>query len=261
MADPRDGYTALLPHVIAIARRAGAAIMPYFRGVYATTHKEDRSPVTDADHAADAAIKPALAALLPGVPVITEESVAAAPPPEAIRRGRCWLVDPLDGTKEFVAHRDEFTVNIALIEGAQPVLGVLYVPPRDVIYAAAGPGTAAKSVGAEAPRPIVARAAPLSGLVVAHSRSHDKRNDLEAFLAPFRVAERIVMGSALKFGLIAEGKADLYPRLGPTSEWDTAAGQAIVEAAGGSVTDHSGRALAYGKAGFRNPPFVARGRT
>jgi 3'(2'), 5'-bisphosphate nucleotidase len=252
---------ALLPRVVAIARQAGAAIMPYFRGEYATAQKEDRSPVTDADHAADAAIKPALAALLPGVAVVTEESVAAAPAPETLAEARYWLVDPLDGTKEFVAHRAEFTVNIALIEKGRPVLGVLHVPAENVTYAAAGPGTAVKIAGEGAPERIAARAAPAEGIVVAHSRSHNKWNDLEAFLAPYRIADRIVKGSALKFGLIAEGTADLYPRLGPTSEWDTAAGQAILEAAGGSVADHQGRPLGYGKAKFRNPPFVARGKT
>jgi 3'(2'), 5'-bisphosphate nucleotidase len=223
---------ALLPHVVAIARRAGAAIMPYFRGDYVTSHKEDRSPVTDADHAADAAIKPALAALLPGVAVVTEESVASAPTPEALGASRYWLVDPLDGTKEFVAHRAAFTVNIALVEKGRPVLGVLHVPAANVTYAAAGAGTAMKIEGEDAPQPIAARASPPGGLVVAHSRSHNKWNDLEQFLAPYKVADRIIMGSALKFGIIAEGRADLYPRLGPTSEWDTAAGQAILEAAG-----------------------------
>jgi 3'(2'), 5'-bisphosphate nucleotidase len=251
---------SLLPPVIAIARRAGAAIMPFFQGVYATAHKDDHSPVTDADHAADAAIKPALAALLPGVPVVTEESVAGAPSPATLAQERFWLVDPLDGTKEFIAHRAEFTVNIALVERGRPVLGVLLVPPTDLVYAAAGPGTAVMLENGGPARAIAARSAPSAGLVVAHSRSHSRRDDLETFLAPFRVAGRIVMGSALKFGLIAEGRADLYPRLGPTSEWDTAAGQAILEAAGGSVLDLEGRPLGYGKPRFLNPPFVARGR-
>lgn len=251
---------ALLPLVVAIARRAGGAIMPYFRGAYVTAHKDDRSPVTDADHAADAAIKPALAALLPGVAVVTEESVASAPAPESLAQLRYWLVDPLDGTKEFVNHRAEFTVNIALVEQGRPVLGVLHLPAENITYAAAGPGTAVKIVGEGPPERIAARAAPAEGLVVAHSRSHNKWNDLEQFLAPYRVAARVIKGSALKFGLIAEGSADLYPRLGPTSEWDTAAGQAILEAAGGSVADHEGRPLVYGKPRFRNPPFVARGR-
>lgn len=251
---------ALLPDIIAIARRAGAAIMPYFRGVYATARKDDRSPVTDADHAADAVIKPALAALLPGVPVVTEESVASAPTPEALAQARYWLVDPLDGTKEFVADREDFTVNIALVEARRPILGVLHVPVRDLIYAASGPGTAVKIAGEGPARPIAARAAPAEGVVVAYSRSHEKRHDVEQFLSRHRVAERVIMGSAAKFGLIAEGRVDLYPRFGPTSEWDTAAGQAILEAAGGSVTDHAGVPLGYGKPGFLNPPFIAKGR-
>ena len=246
--------------MIAIARRAGAAIMPYFRGVYVTDHKDDHSPVTDADHAADAVIKPALAALLPGVAVVTEESIALAPSPESLARLRYWLVDPLDGTKDLVAQREEFTVNIALVEGGRPVLGVLYVPPQDILYAAAGSGTAVKFEGSGAPRPIAARAAPAAGIVVTHSRSHANRNDLDEFLAPYTVTGRMILGSAYKFGLIAEGSAYLYPRLGPTSEWDTAAGQAILEAAGGSVTDHAGKVLGYGKPKFHNPGFIAKGR-
>lgn len=253
-------YSALLPHVVAIARRAGDAIMPFFRGTYATDHKDDHSPVTDADHAADAVIKPALAALLPGVAVVTEESIAAAPTPESLANLRYWLVDPLDGTKEFVAHRKEFTVNIALVEGKWPVLGVLHVPVENVTYAAAGPGTAVKIEGDSPPRPIAARAMPAAGIVATHSRSHATRDELARYLADYTVVESIVIGSALKFGLIAEGRADLYPRFGPTSEWDTAAGQAILEAAGGSVADHAGKRFTYGKPRFRNPPFIARGR-
>jgi 3'(2'), 5'-bisphosphate nucleotidase len=254
------GLAALLPDVIAIARAAGAAIMPFFGGEFATAHKEDRSPVTDADHAADVVIKPALAAILPGVAVVTEESVAKAPAPESLAQKRFWLVDPLDGTKEFVSRRPEFTVNIGLIEDGRPVLGVLLVPPTGVVYAAAGPGTATRIEQDGASRPIAARPAPAAGIVVAHSRSHSARQDLDAFLAPYRVAERLILGSALKLGLIAEGRADLYPRFGPTSEWDTAAGQAILEAAGGTVLDFEGRPLGYGKPRFLNPGFIARGR-
>jgi 3'(2'), 5'-bisphosphate nucleotidase len=254
-------YAALLPHVVAIARRAGDAIMPFYRGTYATDHKADESPVTDADHAADAVIKPALAALLPGVAVVTEESIASAPSAESLANARYWLVDPLDGTKEFVAHRKEFTVNIALVEGRWPVLGVLHVPVENVTYAAAGSGTAVKIEGNAAPRAIAARAMPAIGIVATHSRSHATRDALARYLADYKVADSIVIGSALKFGLIAEGRADLYPRFGPTSEWDTAAGQAILEAAGGAVVDHAGNRFAYGKPGFRNPPFIARGRS
>src|SRR5262249_41063083 len=160
---------------------------------------------------ADAAIKPMLAGLLPGVAVVTEESIAAAPAPETLAEARFWLGDPLDGTKEFVANREEVTVNIALIEGGAPILGVNPVPATNLSYAAAGAATAVKISGETPPQPIGARAAPSTGLVVAHSRSHNSRDDLEAFLRPYRVAERVVIGSALKFGLIAEGRADLYP--------------------------------------------------
>ncbi len=260
MSDTSSLLAALLPPVVAIARRAGAAIMPFFRGDYATTHKDDRSPVTDADHAADAVLKPALAALLAGVPVVTEESVAAAPDPAALAQARFWVVDPLDGTKEFLAGRDEFTVNIALVEAGRPVLGVLFVPVTGIAYAAAGAGTAVKIKGTGAPLPIAARPLPAQGIVAAHSRSHSTRAELDDYLARFAVGERRILGSALKFGLIAEGLVDLYPRFGPTGEWDTAAGQAIVEAAGGSVLDQSGAPLRYGKPRFLNPGFVARGR-
>jgi 3'(2'), 5'-bisphosphate nucleotidase len=249
----------LLPAVIDIARRASAAIMPFFRTEYAVHRKEDRSPVTAADHAAEAVIKPALQRLLREVPVVAEESVAAAPAAEALARMRFWLVDPLDGTKEFVSGRDEFTVNIALIENERPVLGVMAVPARDQIYAAAN-GEAFVQRGSDAPSRIKARVPPPSGLVVAHSRSHADRDKLEQFLAAYPVAERIISGSALKLGWIAEGAVDLYPRLGPTMEWDTAAGHAILDAAGGSITDAAGEPLRYGKPGFRNPPFIARGR-
>ncbi len=251
---------SLTEAAIAIARRASGAIMPFFRGAHGVEHKADRSPVTEADRASEAIIKPALEALLPGVPVVAEESAAQAPNAGTLAQTRFWLVDPLDGTREFVAGREEFTINIALIERARPILGVLHAPALGATYAAAGPGTATKRLGDEPARPIAARAAPEAGLLVAYSRSHAKRADIDEFLKPYRVAERIVAGSALKFGWLAEGRADFYPRLGPTMEWDTAAGQAILEAAGGSVCDMQGRPLAYAKPDFRNTPFVARGR-
>jgi 3'(2'), 5'-bisphosphate nucleotidase len=250
----------LIEAAIVIARQGGGAIMPYFRGAYGVGNKADRSPVTDADHAAEAVIKPALTALLPGVAVVAEESAATAPNAATLAAARFWLVDPLDGTREFVAGRAEFTVNIALIERARPILGVLHAPASGDTYAAAGPGTATVRTGDAPPRPIVARAEPAAGLIVAYSRSHAKRDDIDDFLKPYRVAERLVAGSALKFAWLAEGRADLYPRLGRTMEWDTAAGQAILEAAGGSVRDLAGRALTYAKPGFENSPFIARGR-
>jgi 3'(2'), 5'-bisphosphate nucleotidase len=238
----------LLERAIDAARRAGEEILRIYASEFAVEHKADRTPVTEADHAAQRVI---LAALAPtGIPVVAEE--AALP---ATAAPRFWLVDPLDGTKEFVARRGEFSVNIALVEGDRPVLGVVYAPTTGVTYAAAE-GRATRD-GA----PIRARPAPPS-LVVVHSRSHSDSAKLQAWLDDHRVAvaERMVAGSAIKFGLIAEGTADLYPRLGPTSEWDTAAGQAILEAAGGAVTDLDGAPLRYGKKGFLNGGFVARGR-
>jgi 3'(2'), 5'-bisphosphate nucleotidase len=248
MAPPPRSVTDLLDLAITAAHRAGEEILRIYAGEFAVEHKEDRTPVTEADHAAQRVI---LAALTPtGIPVVSEEAALpeGAPP-------RFWLVDPLDGTKEFVARRGEFSVNIALVEGDRPVLGIVYAPVTGVTYAAAE-GRATRDG-----KPIHARPAP-PALVVVHSRSHSDSPKLQAWLDArgVNVAERMVAGSAIKFGLIAEGAADLYPRAGPTSEWDTAAGQAILEAAGGSVTDLDGAPLRYGKKGFLNSGFVARGR-
>jgi 3'(2'), 5'-bisphosphate nucleotidase len=241
--------SALLDLAIAAAHRAGEEILRIYASDFAVAHKDDKTPVTEADHAAQRLI---LAALAPtGIPIVAEEAAL----PAGGAPTRFWLVDPLDGTREFVARRGEFSVNIALIEGDRPVLGVVYAPVTGVTYAAA------EGRPTRDGKPIAARAAP-GRLVVVHSRSHVDSAKLQAWLDAngIDVAERMVAGSALKFGLIAEGRADLYPRLGPTCEWDTAAGQAILEAAGGSVTDLAGAPLRYGKEGFLNHGFVARGR-
>jgi 3'(2'), 5'-bisphosphate nucleotidase len=240
--------TALLDLALAAARHAGTEILRVYAGEFEVAQKADLSPVTEADHAAHRIIHAALAPT--GIPIVSEEAALPADAPE-----RFWVVDPLDGTKEFVARRGEFSVNIALVEGRRPILGVVYAPVSGVAYAAVG-GRATRD-GA----PIQTRVAP-QALVVVHSRSHTVSPKLDAWLAAQRVAvaERIVAGSAIKFGLVAEGVADLYPRLGPTCEWDTAAGQAVLEAAGGSVTDLDGAPLLYGKPGFLNTGFVARGR-
>jgi 3'(2'), 5'-bisphosphate nucleotidase len=170
-----------------------------------------------------------------------------------------WLVDPLDGTKEFIARNGEFTVNVALIEHGRPVLGAVGMPAKGLVYAGAGPGTAHVGDGLGRFRPIIARPCPPAGAVVTCSRSHANTEKLDAWLAGRRIADRIVAGSALKFCLIAEGVADIYPRFGPTMEWDTAAGQAVLEAAGGSVVNLDGTPFRYGKPGFLNPGFVAAG--
>ncbi len=249
----------LLECVVAVAEQAGAVVLVHYeKGVTART-KEDKTPVTDADEAAEAIILPELPKLLPGVPVIAEEEVArsGAPP---IPEGRFWLVDPLDGTREFLKRNGEFTVNIALVENAMPVLGVVHAPALGLTFSACGPGTAAKRAAGEKFHPIAARSVPSEGIVVVASRSHAEPRRLERFLSGVKVAAFKQAGSALKFGLVASGEADVYPRLGRTMEWDTAAGHAVVLAAGGSVETLDGKPLRYGKKGFENPDFVARGR-
>ena len=252
-----------LPEIIRIAREAGAAIMEVYRGEFDVQRKDDNSPLTQADLAAHDIIETRLKALTSHLPILSEES-ADIPYSERRQWQTYWLVDPLDGTREFIKRNNEFTVNIALIDGDRPVMGVVYAPALDILYfAGKGFGTFRQAKDEPATR-ISARPLDTNRLIIAGSRSHAGER-LKSFLE--RVGERlsppqsIPLGSSLKICLVAEGSADLYPRLGPTGEWDTAAGQAILEAAGGSVTDHSGRPLGYGKPGFRNPPFIARGRS
>ena len=240
------------------ARAASAAILEIYATPFDVRRKEDLSPVTEADERAERIIIEALRGAAPGIPAIAEELAAAQTLPA--RGPRFWLIDPLDGTKEFIARNDEFSVNIGLIEGDRPVLGVIHAPAANVTYAAAGLGSATRQEGDKAPVPIAARKAPARGLVVAHSRSHVASQKLAAFLEDYPDAQRRISGSAIKFCFLAEGSADLYPRFGTTMEWDTAAGQAILEAAGGSVTTLDGAPLRYGKPLFRNPGFIARGR-
>jgi 3'(2'), 5'-bisphosphate nucleotidase len=253
----------LLAEVEAIAERAGEVILGFYDGPVATRAKSDASPVTAADEAAEAVILPALEPLLPGVPAVSEEAVAAGKIPDVHGPknpgGRFWLVDPLDGTKEFISRNGEFTVNIALIEHGRPILGVVHIPVLATTYAGIVPDLARKRHRG-ASRPIVARTPPSDGSIVLSSRSHGDTDALDSFLAAERVGGHRIAGSALKFCLVAEGIADIYPRLGRTMEWDTAAGHAIVVAAGGRVTQLDGSELAYGKPGFDNPHFVARGK-
>jgi 3'(2'), 5'-bisphosphate nucleotidase len=254
-------HAATIAALRTIARRAGAVILEHYRGARSARLKADESPVTAADEAAEAIIVPALAELLPGVPIIAEEAAALAglPSSEGFAERRFWLVDPLDGTKEFLSGNGEFTVNIALIEGGRPLLGVVHAPTLDTCYAG-GPDGATKQHGSEPPRPIAARRQPADGAIVLASRSHGSGQQLDAFLAGEKVVEHRTAGSSLKFCLVAEGIADLYPRFGRTMEWDTAAAHAVLAAAGGRVTTLDGQELAYGKPGFDNPHFIARGR-
>lgn len=242
----------MLDDVLALARRAGDAILEVVAArAHATTLKADDSPVTAADLAADAVIGAGLRALDPATPVVSEEQERT----HAGRPARFWLVDPLDGTREFVRGGDDYTVNIALVENGVPVLGVVHVPATGVSYAAAR-GTGATRFGPDGEaRPIAVRRAGADELVVVASRSH--RNDaLEAFLAALPPHRATSIGSSLKLCLVAEGAADLYPRTGPTSWWDTAAAHAVALEAGAEVVTLDGAPLRYAGPSILNPWFV-----
>ncbi|MEI6987585.1 MAG: 3'(2'),5'-bisphosphate nucleotidase CysQ [Rhodospirillaceae bacterium] len=257
---------ALLPAVRDVALAAGAVVLRHYAQRANAETKADGSPVTAADREAEALIVPVLRRLLPGVPVVAEEAAAVGDLPEVAAGGRFWLVDPLDGTREFISRNGEFTVNIALIEDGRPVLGVVLAPVLGDLYAGAeGNGAVLSRVGMP-DRVIAARLPPPDGWIAVGSRSHSARDAENAFLAGFPLVERRACGSSLKFCLIAEGAADIYPRFGPTCEWDTAAGHAVLAAAGGRIRLVEGELveggpLLYGKLGFRNPHFIAFGRS
>jgi len=248
--------------MLEVARRAalaaGEAILRVYAADFDVREKTDKTPVTEADLVAERIIVKMLESAFPDIPVISEERVEAEGLPPAA--GRFWAVDPLDGTREFIAKNGEFAVCIGLVERGRPILGVVHGPAKGLIYAACGPGTATRRQGGGNPEPIAARAPAADGLVVVHSRSHENSRRLAEFLADYPVKARVKCGSALKFGVLAAGEADLYPRFGTTMEWDTAAGQAILEAAGGRVETRDGAPLRYGKPGLRNDGFIAWGR-
>jgi 3'(2'), 5'-bisphosphate nucleotidase len=257
---PDPGIARLLPTVKTIAREAGQVILRFYTDSVSSTHiKADGSPVTAADHAAEGVILPALHHLTPDIPIISEEQHAAGASPE-LQHGTFWLVDPLDGTRSYIDRTGEFTVNIGLIHDGVPVLGVIFLPVDGDLYAAAGPGTAVHCPDGRHEKPISARLPPAEGLTVLCSRSHGDRDVLDRYLADKTVADRRPSSSSLKFCLLAAGLADIYPRFGPTSEWDTAAGHAILLAAGGSVETPDGKSLTYAKPRFLNPDFIAYGR-
>ena len=253
-------YKDLLAEVQGIAKRAGAEILKYYARDVSVEVKADASPVTAADHAAERLILDALASITPDIPIVSEEAVAAGHVPD-ISGDRFWLVDPLDGTKEFLKRNDEFTVNIALIEARRPVLGVVHVPALRALYAGAGAGTATLAIEGEPAHAIAARVPPEDGLTILVSRSHANKPALATYLDDILVKDRLVAGSSVKFCVLAEGRADLYPRFGTTMEWDIAAGHAVLTAAGGSVRDLDGAELTYGKPGLKNPHFIARGQS
>lgn len=246
-----------LPEVERLVREAGALILEVYARPFEVRGKADASPVTEADERAEILITKGLRTLSPEVPIVAEEAVAAGQVPAI--GPRFWLVDPLDGTKEFVSRNGEFTVNVALIEDGAPVLGVVHAPALNRLFAGVA-GVGAWVEDGSGRRPIQCRRPPAAGLTVVASRSHGDARALEAFLAGRPVASLANAGSSLKLCLVAAGEADLYPRLGRTMEWDIAAGHAVLAAAGGTVTDLQGRPLRYGKPGFENPHFVASGR-
>ena len=266
--EPEALARALLP----VALAAGRIQMRYFRQGVPIETKADATPVTVADQESEALILAALAELAPDIPVIAEEAMAAGVMPDI--GSAFFLVDPLDGTREFIAGRGEFTVNIALVLSDTPVFGLVYAPVTHDLFITTGRRTAMRAkiapdyvavdatatLASAGARQVRVRPADPERVVVMASRSH-MTPETEQFLSRFKVAEHRSAGSSLKFCLVAAGEADLYPRAGRTSEWDTAAGQAILTAAGGRVTTFDGQVLRYGKSTerYRNPDYVAWG--
>jgi 3'(2'), 5'-bisphosphate nucleotidase len=256
----------LVDRLVAAALEAGGLILEVRKRGHAVQRKSDLSPVTEADHAAEAAILKHLADVAPDLPVIAEEAVAAGRVPDVGRE--FFLVDPLDGTKEFIKGGDDFTVNIGLIRDGVPVLGVVYAPATADLYAGVM-GEGAWKISVADGRPgaraaIKVGPAAKSPIRVVASKSH-RTPETDAFIARYEVGKLVSAGSSLKFCLVAAGEADLYPRLGTTMQWDTAAGDAVVRAAGGKVVTLDGAPLPYGPNGatgaaaFQNPWFVVAG--
>jgi 3'(2'), 5'-bisphosphate nucleotidase len=248
----------LIPDIVALAQKAGEAVMKiYSQADFATVYKEIDSPLTCADMASHDLIVEHLRALTPGLPVLSEESKAV---PHNVRREwrTFWLVDPLDGTKEFIKRNGEFTINIALVEDRRPVLGVVHAPAMNVTYFAAQGIGAFKQTDQNQIRPITVAEYEPPRLKVVVSRSHPSE-ELNKFLQRIGLLECLSIGSSLKICLVAEGEAHLYPRFGPTMEWDTAAAHCVVEMAGGTITDPSGQVLRYNKSDLHNPDFIVCG--
>jgi 3'(2'), 5'-bisphosphate nucleotidase len=249
---------SLLNLAFELAAEAGKTILAVRARGFDTHAKADKSPVTEADHAAERVIVAGLRAAAPDIPVIAEEEVAAGLAPE--HASLCWLVDPLDGTREFSAGRDEFAVCIGLVRDGVAVLGAVGAPAQFKTYGGIV-GRGAWVRGPHGEQAIAARQPPAAGLDVVASRHSGSDPRLAPFLAGRPVASLLNIGSALKFCRVAEGGADLYPRFGRTMEWDTAAAQAVLEAAGGTVrVIATGETLRYGKPGWENPDFICTGR-
>jgi len=248
----------LLDVIIKLSRQAGERILEIYETDYAIEHKDDETPLTEADMAAHHLIDDGLQVLTPEIPILSEES-AKIPYAERQQWSCYWLVDPLDGTREFIKRNGEFTVNIALIQDGEPVLGVVYAPVLKVSYYARRGAGAFRMEDGQSASPIQTRRPCGSPVMVAGSRSH-RGDSLNAYLERLADYEIVSMGSSLKSCMVAEGKADIYPRLGPTSEWDTAAAQCVVEEAGGRLTDTNMQTLRYNtKDSLLNPYFFVFG--
>lgn len=251
------GLVTLAKEALSVALKAGEEILKVYEGGdLKTSYKEDSSPLTAADEASDRVISEGLKRIAPDIPILSEETKAE---PYVVRRNwkRLWIVDPLDGTKEFIKRNGEFTVNIALVEDNKPVLGVVHAPALGVSYYGAV-SEGAFRIDKDGETVIRVSDYGQGRLRIVGSRSHAGK-ELEEFVKNIGDADFVSMGSSLKFCLVAEGKAHLYPRFGPTMEWDTAAAHAVVKAAGGSVTDLEGRELAYNKEDLLNPFFMVTG--
>ena len=242
----------MLEDIAAAAKEAGAAILDVVSRGFDVEHKSDSSPVTAADRAAELIILAALARAAPGIPVIAEEEVAAGRIPA--HGDTFFLVDPLDGTKEFVRGGEDYTVNIGLIVDGAPLLGAVFAPASGKLHAGlVGQGAWLEENGRRTP---IAVREPIAPLTAVASKSHFNQPTAD-YLCAVGECDYVAIGSSLKFCIVAEGNADIYPRLSPTSEWDTAAGHAVLLAAGGRVDGPDGRPLGYGKRAFLNRGFVA----
>ena len=248
----------MLPHIEELALKAGMAIMKIYEKEITPKYKNDFSPVTEADVIAENIIIAGLKTIAPEVPIIAEESFSSGHSPN-INKNHFWLVDPLDGTHEFVEKNDEFTVNIGLIEDKRPICGVVHAPVLQKTYSGIVGVGAHYRFKAGQPKQINIRPAPKDGVTIVSSRRHGDKMRIETLLEGRRIKKMTTMGSSLKFCIVAEGNADLYPRFGRTMEWDTAAGQAVLEAAGGRVTTLNVAPFRYAKFGFENPHFIAWG--
>jgi 3'(2'), 5'-bisphosphate nucleotidase len=248
----------LLPEIISVAQDAGAEIMKIYATDFDVNWKSDSSPVTAADEGAEAIILPKLRELTPDYIIVAEEAVAKDGVP-GIGSTPFWLVDPLDGTREFLNRNGEFTVNIALVIDKEPKLGVIYVPAQDTTYTGLVGVGATRQIGDAAPESISIRTPPEEGVTVLASRRHGDPEVLSTFLNDRPIAEIRNAGSSLKLCLVAAGEGDIYPRFGNTMEWDIAAGHAILSAAGGRITTEDGEPMLYGKETMLNPHFIAWG--